>query len=70
MKQVLAKTISPAKRDELAKLAWAFAQALPKGEAKREVASMFRTQFDCTEDFAWALIVRGKSLAKALERAV
>jgi hypothetical protein len=57
--------MTPARRDEIAKLAYAFAASLPKAEAKEAVAGMF----GITEDMAWALIVRGKSLAKQSERA-
>jgi hypothetical protein len=57
--------MTPAKRDEIAKLEYAFAASLPKAEAKEAVAGML----GLTEDMAWALIVRGKSLAREAERA-
>lgn len=60
--------MTPTKRDELAKLAYAFAQCLPKREAKQAVAGMLRTQIDCDENLAWALIVRGKHLAEDTEK--
>jgi hypothetical protein len=58
--------MTPAKRDELAGLAWRLyvGCGLPKHEASDAVEAMFRTELDLETD-VWALIVRGKSLAHA-----
>lgn len=52
--------MTPERRDELAELAWSIAEFLPKAEAKSTVAGILSED----EDTAWALIVRGKSLAR------
>lgn len=56
--------MTPEKRDELAKLAVAFAAVLPRHEAKTAVASLY----NISEDAAWKLIVRGKFLIKPKPR--
>lgn len=61
--------MTPAKRDDMAKLAYALACDLPKQEAKEILAGIFAVQHDITADMAWALFVRGKSLALQKERA-
>lgn len=50
--------------DDLAKLAHSLAGNLPKKEAKEAVAGILGED----EDTAWALIERGKVLAKEAER--
>lgn len=47
-------------QDDLAKLAYALANGLSREEGKEAVAAMY----GLSKDMAWALIVRGKTLAK------
>lgn len=54
-----------AEQDDLAKLAFILSQRLSKQEAKEAVSAMY----DVDQDRAWALIVRGKNLARQTERA-
>ncbi len=62
--------MSLSRTDELAKLAWRFYVdcRLPKREAKAAVEAMFRTELDLETD-VWALICRGRDLARAEEAA-
>lgn len=55
--------MTPTERDDRAKLAYGLSRNLSKQEAKEAVAGMFGV----TLDIAWALIVRGKSLAASVE---
>ncbi len=52
--------MKPTYWDERAELAYAFAKALPKAEAKEAIAGMF----GMPESMAEALIARGKALAR------
>jgi hypothetical protein len=52
-------------QDDLAKLAYGLARDVPKRDGIEAVAAMYGV----TEDRAWALIVRGRSLARRGEDA-
>lgn len=56
--------MTPERRDEIAELIWAFVKYLPKAEQKTEAAVMLNMQADCVNEDAWAMVVRGKSLAR------
>jgi hypothetical protein len=56
-------------RDDLAKLAFRLAGDLPKADAKVLLRDMFAAKYDLTPDMAWALLVRGRDLARKAEKA-
>jgi len=58
-------TMTKAVRDDLAKLAYVLCKDLPAGEAKGLLRCAFAKPHGLTDDMAWALYVRGKSLARS-----